>query len=118
MNSKYISVLLFFLIVTLRIGYMELNRRNEMKITSKAFQNECMIPEKYTCKGQDISPSLKWEGAPAGTKGFVIICDDLHLPFGKIRLRTKGSDGVSGWGSVRIGTYSSGPPLSKLSFRS
>lgn len=82
MIKKWFSMLLFFFIVILTIGSMDLNGRNEMKITSNAFQNECMIPDKYTCKGQDISPSLKWEGAPPGTKSFVIICDDPDAPVG------------------------------------
>jgi Raf kinase inhibitor-like YbhB/YbcL family protein len=34
------------------------------------------IPKKYTCDGADVSPALKWKGAPAGTKSFVLILDD------------------------------------------
>lgn len=53
-----------------------------MKITSTAFQHEGMIPEKFSCKGQDISPPLKWEGAPEGTQSFVLVCDDPDAPMG------------------------------------
>jgi Raf kinase inhibitor-like YbhB/YbcL family protein len=58
------------------------NRRNEMKLLSSAFQHEGMIPDKFSCKGQDISPPLKWENAPAGSKSFVLICDDPDAPMG------------------------------------
>ncbi len=57
-------------------------RRSDMKILSPAFQHEGMIPDKFSCKGQDISPPLKWENAPAGTKSFVLICDDPDAPVG------------------------------------
>jgi Raf kinase inhibitor-like YbhB/YbcL family protein len=53
-----------------------------MKILSSAFQHEGMIPDKFSCKGQDISPPLKWENAPAGTKSFALICDDPDAPVG------------------------------------
>ncbi len=53
-----------------------------MKILSSAFQHEGMIPVKYTCKGEDISPPLKWENAPAGTRSFALICDDPDAPVG------------------------------------
>ncbi len=58
------------------------NRRNDMKILSPAFQHEGMIPDKFSCKGKDISPMLKWENAPAGTKSFVLVCDDPDAPMG------------------------------------
>lgn len=35
-----------------------------------------MIPSKYTCDGQDISPPLDWKDFPDGTKSFALICDD------------------------------------------
>ncbi|HEX5036161.1 MAG TPA: YbhB/YbcL family Raf kinase inhibitor-like protein [bacterium] len=41
-----------------------------------------MIPKKHTCDGEDLSPPLDWEGAPAGTKAFALIVDDPDAPAG------------------------------------
>jgi len=49
-------------------------------ITSSAFQANGMIPSKYTCDGEDVSPTLAWQGAPAGTKSFALISDDPDAP--------------------------------------
>ena len=51
-----------------------------MKITSSAFKNAEMIPEKYTCKGEDINPPLRWENPPVGTKSFALVIDDPDAP--------------------------------------
>lgn len=51
-----------------------------MNLTSKAFREKGAIPEKYTCDGENISPPLRWEGAPEGTKSFVLIVDDPDAP--------------------------------------
>lgn len=53
-----------------------------MQITSPAFKPEQMIPEKFTCKGPDLSPALAWTGTPAGTKSFALIVDDPDAPAG------------------------------------
>ena len=34
------------------------------------------IPHKYTCDGEDISPSISWSDIPNGTKSIVLIVDD------------------------------------------
>jgi len=47
-----------------------------MKLTSSAFQPNEAIPAKFTCEGEDVSPALAWEAAPAGTKSFALVCDD------------------------------------------
>lgn len=80
----FLSFVLFLsmLMASHLYGVESKNRRNEMKILSSAFQHEGMIPDKFSCKGQDISPPLKWENAPAGTKSFVLICDDPDAPVG------------------------------------
>jgi hypothetical protein len=44
--------------------------------TIPAFDNGTEIPSKYTCDGSDVSPELKWENPPTGTKGFCIIMVD------------------------------------------
>jgi len=53
-----------------------------MQLTSTAFQEAEPIPARYTCEGQDVSPPLKWSGAPAGTKSFALIADDPDAPVG------------------------------------
>ena len=85
MKVKIFLSVMFFLSVLMGsqlYGIESNNRRNEMKILSSAFRHEGMIPDKFSCKGQDISPPLKWENAPAGTKSFVLVCDDPDAPMG------------------------------------
>jgi Raf kinase inhibitor-like YbhB/YbcL family protein len=53
-----------------------------IKVISPAFEEGGMIPSKYTVDGQDISPPLKWEGVPDGTKSISLISDDPDAPVG------------------------------------
>ena len=50
------------------------------KIESKSFRHNEMIPARYTCDGQDISPALTWSGIPAEAKSLVLIVDDPDAP--------------------------------------
>jgi Raf kinase inhibitor-like YbhB/YbcL family protein len=62
------------------------DRKNEVKIhmtlsiESKSFKQNEMMPVRFTCDGQDISPSLEWSGTPAETKSLVLIVDDPDAP--------------------------------------
>lgn len=51
-----------------------------MELTSSAFAPGEPIPMQYTCDGEDLSPPLTWENAPAGTEGFALISDDPDAP--------------------------------------
>ncbi len=51
-------------------------------VRSSAFQEGGMIPAKYTCDGDDMSPPLEWTGIPEGTKSLALISDDPDAPVG------------------------------------
>jgi len=53
-----------------------------MKISSPVFENNENIPDKYTCKGEDINPPLTIENIPENTKSLVLIIDDPDAPIG------------------------------------
>ena len=53
-----------------------------IKITSTAFTEGSMIPKRYTCDAEDVSPDLAWTGVPEGTKSLALICDDPDAPMG------------------------------------
>ncbi len=50
------------------------------KLTSSAFSPNGSIPTRYTCEGNDASPSLEWSDAPSGTRTFALIVDDPDAP--------------------------------------
>ncbi len=54
--------------------------KSNLRMKSASFQDGHMIPDKYTCKGQNISPELNWKGPPLGTKFFALICEDPDAP--------------------------------------
>ena len=54
----------------------------KMKITSSSFQEGGIIPEKFSKNGQNISPELRIDGAPADAKSFALIVDDPDAPVG------------------------------------
>lgn len=58
------------------------DKKMEIKITSPAFEDGGLIPAKYTCDGADISPPLRWDAVPEGTRSIALICDDPDAPMG------------------------------------
>jgi len=53
-----------------------------MQLCSSAFVDGSPIPPRFTCDGEDLSPPFDWNGAPAGTRSFVLLCDDSDAPAG------------------------------------
>ncbi|MDQ1474645.1 MAG: hypothetical protein QOJ99_6125, partial [Bryobacterales bacterium] len=47
-----------------------------LKLTSRSFPNEGIIPEKYSKQGGNISPQLSWTGVPEETISLALIMDD------------------------------------------
>lgn len=57
-------------------------QKMEMKIESSVFKHGEMIPRKYTCEGENISPPLSWSHPPEGTRTLALIINDPDAPSG------------------------------------
>lgn len=56
-----------------------------LTLTSPAFADGDTIPVKYTRDGENLSPPLKWNGAPDGTKSYAVVVEDPDAPNGTFR---------------------------------
>jgi Raf kinase inhibitor-like YbhB/YbcL family protein len=89
MNKKY-YILFTLLILLCGFGVNknqngianEGDKKMAIIVTSSAFKEDGMIPSKYTCDGNNISPPLKWQQVPQGVKSFALISDDPDAPVG------------------------------------
>ena len=73
---------LSFVIIFLIGGINLTEGGGNMKLTSSAFSHNQMIPKKYTCEGNDVSPPLTIDGIPDGAKSLALIVDDPDAPMG------------------------------------
>ncbi len=53
-----------------------------MTLTSSAFLDGGMIPDKHAQPGRDVSPPLSWSGAPDSTASFVLLMHDIDAVSG------------------------------------
>ena len=51
-----------------------------LSLTSPAFSNGEIIPSEYTCDGENVSPELRIDNIPEGTKSLVLVMDDPDIP--------------------------------------
>jgi len=73
------------LIVLLSTAYCAGDQDNggpAMKLTSPEFENNSLIPKKFTCQGQDVNPTLIIKGMPSQAKSLALIVDDPDAPMG------------------------------------
>ncbi len=53
-----------------------------MRLSSPDFKEGEKIPERFTCEGKDVSPTLKIKGVPKEAKSLVVIVEDRDAPGG------------------------------------
>jgi Raf kinase inhibitor-like YbhB/YbcL family protein len=56
------------------------SKKARLHLQSDSFKDGGMIPVKYTCAGDNVSPELNWKDAPPKTKFFALIVDDPDAP--------------------------------------
>lgn len=78
------KIFLFSVLICSQLQSLQNKPLNEMelKITSTAFKDGELIPSKYTCDGENVSPDLKWNKPNDKIKSFALIVDDPDAPSG------------------------------------
>lgn len=52
-----------------------------MIIRTLSFRESERIPERFTCEGDNINPSLSIDGVPDGARSLVLIMDDPTIHY-------------------------------------
>ncbi|MGH9604588.1 MAG: YbhB/YbcL family Raf kinase inhibitor-like protein [Terracidiphilus sp.] len=77
-SASFLMIPAFCLLAAFPLWRVEAdgNAKTPLAVTSSSFSNLDTIPRQFTCDGEDISPSLEWRAAPAGTRSFALVVHD------------------------------------------
>lgn len=53
---------------------------DSLTLTSNVFTDKGMIPDRFTCDGENINPPLTISGMPEGTMSFALTMEDPDIP--------------------------------------
>jgi Raf kinase inhibitor-like YbhB/YbcL family protein len=79
MNSVYLVLLGALLALP---GATAQGSPSRIDVTSSAFQSGGTIPDRFTCKGANRNPPLRFDGIPKNARSLVLIVDDPDAPGG------------------------------------
>lgn len=81
MRKSLLIVLILLILITLSCAKKE-EKLPKIEILSPVVKENEVMPDKYTCDGDDISPPLEWSNIPDKTVSFCLIMDDPDAPSG------------------------------------
>lgn len=76
--ALFIAIVLIFSFSPILSG----EKPSPFHVMSSAFKEGGAIPAKYTCDGVNVSPLLRWDHIPTGTKSLALIVEDPDAPSG------------------------------------
>ena len=74
------TALMFSGLVLMDVNVLHAEEIMALTLKSSAYDNGGVIPSRYTCEGEDVSPPLVWTGVPETARSLVLIIDDPDAP--------------------------------------
>lgn len=84
-RNKIFAILIQFLLLLTFFSFGNIafaTNTDQFILKSPSFTERSIIPKKFTCDGENVSPELTWENLPMGTVTLVLICEDPDAPGG------------------------------------
>lgn len=60
----------------LAISRPETRSSQRLRVSSPSVGKDGLLPERFGGDGKNLSPAVRWSGAPAGTRSFVVLMED------------------------------------------
>lgn len=76
------AVLMIMIVSAIGCSKQQEVKNMSISIRSPAFKENEMIPQKYTCDGENINPPLIIEDVPDNARSIALIMDDPDAPMG------------------------------------
>jgi hypothetical protein len=78
-DNKLLAAFLMFVIFGFTLAQAQ-NRPGIMTLTSPDFTNNKLMPERFTCQGENVNPALVVSNIPEAAESLVLIVDDPDAP--------------------------------------